>query len=134
MSAPALAKVEEILGKSVTEVMPREDEGGNRLLFEERILPRVLANKTTVVSITTYCIRKDGSRFPAASMVTPIQVEHEIIGSVEVFRDITKEKEIDQAKSDFISIASHQLRTPLSAFKWVTESLLEGKKLTVDQK
>lgn len=46
-----------------------------------------------------------------------------LFGAVESVRDITKEKELDNAKSEFVSMASHQLRTPLSSIKWTLESL-----------
>jgi PAS domain S-box-containing protein len=49
-----------------------------------------------------------------------------LIGGVTIFQDITERKGIEKTKTDFVSLASHQLRTPLSTINWYTEMLLAG--------
>jgi PAS domain S-box-containing protein len=119
---------EEVLGRHIVEVVPRESEKGEIVLFNERVLTKVLSGEVVIADLTNpfYYIRKDKTRFPASSIVNPILLDGEIIGVVETFRDITKDKDIDRAKTEFVSLASHQLRTPLSTVSWYTEMLLSG--------
>ena len=131
-------KTQEIVGKSMVQVVPREDVNGVEVLFKERILTQVLAGQKFVADLANpfYYIRKDKSRFPVSSIVSPVILNKKIVGAVEVFRDITKEKEIDKAKTEFVSLASHQLRTPLSTVNWYSEMLLTGDvgEVTTEQK
>lgn len=57
-----------------------------------------------------------------------INEKKEPAGWVMVFRDITKEKQLSQAKSDFVAMASHDLRTPLTAIKGYAVTLLRHDK------
>ncbi len=69
------------------------------------------------------------NRFLHVSM-TPVFAdadrEGEVIGAVLLVEDTTAARAIDQAKSEFVSLASHQLRTPLSTINWYVEMLLAG--------
>lgn len=56
----------------------------------------------------------------------PIQREKRKIGTLLVLHDVTREKYIEKLKTEFVSIAAHQLRTPLSAIKWTLRMFLEG--------
>jgi signal transduction histidine kinase len=49
-----------------------------------------------------------------------------IISWVKVLHDVTRDRELDEIKSDFISVAAHQLRTPLAALKWFFKMMSEG--------
>ena len=57
------------------------------------------------------------------------------VGYLITLRDMTKEKVVDQMKSEFVSVASHQLRTPLAAIKWSLQMLKNGDlgKITTEQ-
>jgi signal transduction histidine kinase len=50
----------------------------------------------------------------------------ENIGAVAVFRDVTREAELEKMKENFVAVVSHELRTPLNALMGLTEMLQEG--------
>lgn len=73
--------------------------------------------------------RKDGTEYYARSTISPIlNKDGDVQFFVGIERDITREKEIDRAKSEFVSLASHQLRTPLTSVHWYSQILTGSKK------
>lgn len=57
-----------------------------------------------------------------------------VAGTVYVFDDITNEHEIEQMKSEFVSLVSHELRTPLTSIIGFISLILDGKTGTINQK
>jgi len=68
--------------------------------------------------------RKDQTVYQADLSIFPIRENNQNLFYVSISQDITQRKEIDRAKTEFVSLASHQLRTPLSAIRWYSEMLL----------
>lgn len=59
----------------------------------------------------------------ASVHMAPVLMGDEFLGTVSVFRDITREVAVDRIKSEFISTVSHQLRTPMTSIKGYTDLL-----------
>ncbi|MCH8050130.1 PAS domain S-box protein [Patescibacteria group bacterium] len=112
---------EELIGKKYTMLFPKElkesiDTIRERLLKGERV-----DHHHTIYS------KKNGKTVDVSLSLSPIvDEERNFVGFSSIARDITKERQIDKAKTEFVSLASHQLRTPLSAIIWYAELLLKG--------
>ena len=56
----------------------------------------------------------------------PVTNESDSLGEVFVLHDVTAERAIDRAKTDFIATISHELRTPLTSISGYSDLLLRG--------
>jgi len=82
-------------------------------------------------------LSRDGKKIPVSDSAAPVRdAQGSVTGVVVAFRDVTKEHELENIKMEFLSLASHQLRTPLSGIKWLIETLDAEKigPLTKEQK
>jgi len=72
-------------------------------------------------------IAADGKEVPVAVSAAPIigrsGKQH---GAIITFRNVTHERQLEQAKDEFVSLASHQLRAPLTAMRLFVEMLLDN--------
>ncbi len=68
--------------------------------------------------------RKNSQEYTALASIAPVlNAKNEVIFFVGIERDITKEKEVEKMKTEFVSITSHQLSTPLTGIKLLAEVL-----------
>lgn len=59
--------------------------------------------------------------------VTPMRGEdNKVLGAVAVLEDVTRLRELDRMKTDFIGVAAHELRTPVASLLLSTQLLDEG--------
>lgn len=66
-------------------------------------------------------LRMQGKMTPKRDGLEPKRIEG-------VITDVTREMAIDKAKTEFVSLASHQLKTPLTSISWLAEALQRGTK------
>lgn len=75
------------------------------------------------------------SRFFYEMYISPVRdAKKKIVGGAIIIHDVTHLKEVDRMKTDFVSIASHQLRTPLTTISWYTEMLQAGNAGALNEK
>lgn len=122
--------VENVTGYSSDEVVGKKARvlWGDMMpeAFYEDLWRTISVDKKVFVSEMTNK-RKNGEEYSALISKSPILDEGgEVMFFVGIERDITKEKEIDRAKTELVSLASHQLLTPLSIISWYSEMLLAG--------
>jgi PAS domain S-box-containing protein len=129
-------RAEEIVGQSFSRFyLPSDIQTGKpRMLLSQ-------AAQSGRVADEGWRVRKDGSRFWASVVITALYNDKgEIKGYAKITKDTTERKqledhlkhtnkeleELNQLKSLSISVASHELRSPLSAIKGYVDNLFEG--------
>lgn len=124
-------KEREVLGKSIRTIVPDDKNE------EVSSIYRSIIEGKTVEHFQTVRKKKNGQLVNVSISVAPIKdINNRIIGVSTMTMDITREKEIEEAKSEFVSLAAHQLKTPVGALNWDIEMLLAGDygKLSAKQK
>ena len=122
---------DEILGKNYFEFFNARDI--NTAIVE---MQRTL-DQGTVMHLEYTSLRADLSEFDAELTGALMRdAADKPVGFVGILRDITERKKIEAMKSDFVSLVSHQLKTPVVGIKLGIENMLGGLtgELTAKQK
>lgn len=121
-------KADKALGKNLTQLYTMQSKNAS-LPFEKWPSSQVLVSHTKAFSVLEDDLNlqlPSGKKLPVIMGAAPVLEDNQVVGVVVVFRDVSREKKLDDAKTGFISIASHQLRTPLTSMRWFSEMLIDG--------
>jgi PAS domain S-box-containing protein len=113
----------ESVGRPIGDLMriPGDNEEGRTLKGQsEALLGRFIGKRGELEGV-----RKDGTRFPMNVVVSRLALAGQTSYTA-IVRDITREREVEQMKSDFVSTVSHEIRTPLSCIISSAKILLKS--------
>jgi len=115
------AEGDQLLGRTLEEVLKAEIAGGE--------LPSRTVLRTGEACLDIgYTMLAGTLDIPVLSSAAPLRnSEGELVGSVEIIRDISKLKELEQEKEDFVSMLSHDLKSPITAVVGSIDLVRESK-------
>lgn len=110
---------DEMIGQSILELIPED-----RKEEERQILLR-LRNGERVEHFETKRVTKFGKLIDVSLTISPVKdAQGNIIGLSKIARDITEKKQEEQRKEDFVSMVSHELKTPLTSITAYVQLLM----------
>lgn len=127
--------IDEAMGIDAQSVLP--------LLGDEKTNTLVTANEhpfTKVIQLqqpwheTVQLISRSNKHVYVSLSIAPVlnPKNGEFYGTVAVFRDVSKEKSEEQQRADFVSTASHEMRTPVAAIEGYLALALNDKVSKID--
>lgn len=117
----------EIVGQPVLKLIPED------LHHEEPFILSRLRNGEKIDHYETIRRTADGRRIDVSLTISPIHdKEGRVIGVSKIARDISEQKRDDQRKNDFIGMASHELKTPLTSLTALVQVLHQKLKVHDD--
>lgn len=99
-------KVDQFVGQPLGNIFALTTQKRDKEIFRQEFV----ANDSLILEVSAVCVGGDKL----------------CLGKLIILHDITREKAIERLKTEFVSIAAHQLRTPLSAIKWTLSMLVDG--------
>lgn len=124
----------EAVDQDINHVMPLVNDKGEPLPPQTNPFTQALVEGHVVRESHTNVVSRNNRQTAISLVVSPIieRADKPPEIAVGVFRDVSKEKVQEQQRSDFISTASHEMRTPITAIEGYLSLSLNEKTAKID--
>jgi two-component system, OmpR family, sensor histidine kinase VicK len=123
----------EATGLNVHSVMQFVNAKNQPYALSDNPLQRVFELGQTIRDNNAFLTTRSNKQVPVSLNVSPLLDEqNHVTAAVAVFRNVTEERAEEQRRADFISTASHEMRTPVAAIEGYLALALNAKVATID--
>jgi PAS domain S-box-containing protein len=125
--------VDESAGLSIQAVIKLVDDKGGA--YATNPFQQVFTEGQTLHLKDAFLLNRDKKQLPLSLTVLPLAgADKQVTAAVAVLRDVSRERVEEQQRADFISTASHEMRTPVAAIEGYLALTLNEKVATVDNR
>jgi PAS domain S-box-containing protein len=122
------------VGLDYRSVIKLVDTAGNPVAEELSPIRQVMASNKSATNNDLILVTKSSKKVLVSLVVSPVGEDSHQTGVIAVFRDITREKEEERQKAEFISTASHEMRTPVASIEGYLGLAMNPATAVIDEK
>jgi PAS domain S-box-containing protein len=124
---------DEATGIDVLRVMTLLDDKGKSLEDNANPFGQIIVSGEPLKNGMATLQSKDGKQLALSLSITPLKdAQGQVTAAIAVFRDVSQQRAEEQQRADFISTASHEMRTPVAAIEGYLALALNDKVSTID--
>lgn len=127
--------VAEAMGMDWRIVMKMIDSKGEPIDEKANPFTKVFSSEQPIRDNNATLETRNKKQLPVTVSLTPLRNQaKEVYAAVAVFRDVTQERQEEKQRGDFISTASHEMRTPVAAIEGYLSLAMNEKVSTIDSR
>jgi PAS domain S-box-containing protein len=126
--------VSEATGLNIKNIMKLVSDKGEAIGEADNPFNRIFGQHETIRDDNAFITNRDNKQLSISLTLSPLLERQQVTAAIVVFRDVTKAKAEEKQRADFISTASHEMRTPVAAIEGYLALALNDKVSSVDNR